>query len=100
MTAITVAYKNGVKMDTDYYYGFHVPFIEDSLTKWGLRRTEVRKIVGTPSGEAAPYQVITTLYFDNMPAFSDAMASKDGRAVLADIHKFYADMPDIMIGEV
>lgn len=100
MIAITLAYKNGVKMNADYYSGFHVPFIESSLTPWGLRATETRKIVGTPTGEPAPYQTITTLYFDNMPSYSDAMSSTNGRAVLADIHKFYEGMPEIMIGEV
>ena len=100
MIAITLAYKNGVKMNADYYSGFHVPFIETSLSQWGLRGTETRKIVGTPTGDPAPYQAITTLYFDNMPSYSDAMSSKNGRAVLADIHKFYDGMPEIMIGEV
>ena len=100
MVAITIAYKNGVPMNTDYYYGFHMPFVESSLTQYGLRATEVRKIVGTTTGDPAPYQAITTLYFDNMPAFSDAMASNNGRAVLADIRKFYDGMPEMMIGEV
>jgi uncharacterized protein (TIGR02118 family) len=100
MIAITHAYRSGVKMDTDYYAGFHVPFIENSLSKWGLRGTETRKIVGTPTGDPAPYQAITTLYFDNMPTYSTAMSSDNGRAVLNDIHKFYDGMPEIMIGEV
>jgi uncharacterized protein (TIGR02118 family) len=99
MIAITVAYKNGVKLNTDYYYGSHVPLVENALSKWGLRSTEVRKIVGTPSGDPAPYQIITTLYFDDLPAFSSAMSTDDGRKVLGDIKNFYEGMPDIMIGE-
>ncbi len=100
MTAITVAYRSDAKMNTDYYYSAHVPLVEERLTSRGLRATEVRKIVGTPTGAAAPYQIITTLYFENALAFNDAMATDDGRAVLADIHNFYDGMPDIMIGEI
>ena len=100
MIAITVAYPSGTKMNTDYYYGSHVPMVENTLTNYGLRSSEVRKIVGTPTGDPAPYQIITTLYFENMQAFSSAMASDAGRHVLADIKNFFEGMPEIMIGEV
>ncbi len=99
MTAITVAYKSDVKMNTDYYFGSHVPMVEDRLSSHGLRSAEVRKIVGTPTGAPAPYQIITTLYFDNVTDFTAAMGSDDGRAVLKDIANFYEGTPDIMIGE-
>jgi len=99
MIAITVCYKSGVKMDLDYYYGSHVPLVENSLSKWGLKATEVRKIVGTPNGNAPSYQVITTLYFDDLPAFSSAFASDEGRKVLSNIKNFYDGTPEIMIGE-
>jgi len=99
MIAITVCYKNGVKMNQDYYYGTHVPLVENRLTKWGLKATEVRKIVGTPNGDVPSYQVITTLYFDDLPTFSTAFATDDGRKVLSDIKNFYEGTPEIMIGE-
>jgi uncharacterized protein (TIGR02118 family) len=99
MIAITVGYKSTTKMNKDYYFGTHVPLIENALTKWGLKATEARNITGTPSGEPPPYQMITTLYFDDLPAFSTAMSTDDGRAVLADIKNFYDGMPDFMIGE-
>jgi uncharacterized protein (TIGR02118 family) len=99
MTAITVAYKSDVKMNADYYYNSHVPMVETLLVSQGLRSAEVRKIVGTPTGVPAPYQIITTLYFDNVIDFTNAMSSNDGRAVQADIRNFYEGTPDIMIGE-
>lgn len=99
MIAITVGYKSTILMNSNYYLSSHVPMIENTLTEHGLISTEVRKIVGTPSGEAAPYQFITTLYFENMPTFSSAFASNAGRALLADNSNFYEGIPDIMIGE-
>lgn len=100
MIAITVAYPAGNKMNTDYYYGSHVQMVENTLTEYGLKASEVRKIVGTPTGDPAPYQIITTLYFESMQAYSSAMASDAGRHVLSDIKNFFEGMPDIMIGEV
>lgn len=98
MIAITVGYKSGTPLNSNYYFSSHVPMMENTLTEHGLISTEVRTIVGTPSGAKAPYQIITTLYFENMPTFSSAFASDAGRALLADISNFYEGLPDIMIG--
>ena len=99
MIAITVGYRSGVTMNADYFVSFHIPMIENTLTEHGLLRTEVRKIVGTPTGEPAPYQYITSLYFENMSTFSSAFASDQGRAIVSDNSNFYDGLPEIMIGE-
>ena len=99
MIVLTVCYESGTPLDLDYYHRVHVPLIE-TLAPLGLRRSEVRKILGTPMGNTAPYQLIASLYFDNAAALASAMGSPEGRALAADVGSFYKGEPDFMIGEV
>jgi len=71
-----------------------------ALGPHGVQKAEVRKILGTPAGTPAPYQVIATLYFSDAATLQSAIESADGQAVVADIPNFYGAMPDIMIGEI
>lgn len=97
MTVLTVCYESGSDLDLDYYNGTHMPLVHKLD---GLRRAEVRKILGTPMGNAAPYQLIASLYFDSPAALAAAMGSQQGRALAADVGNFYEGEPDFMIGEV
>jgi uncharacterized protein (TIGR02118 family) len=100
MIVLTVCYKSGIDFDTDYYFAKHMPLTAEKLGPPGLRNAEVRKIVGTPTGTPAPYQVITTLYFNDAASLQNAFESAEGQAVVADILNFYHGTPDLMIGEV
>jgi len=100
MIALTVCYKSEVKFNTDYYHAKHLPLTAEKLGPHGVQKAEVRKILGTPAGTPAPYQVIATLYFSDAATLQSAIESADGQAVVADIPNFYGAMPDIMIGEI
>ena len=99
MIVLTVCYESGIALDDAYYYGTHMPMVE-KLRPHGLRSSEARKILGTPMGNAAPYQLITSLYFDDAAALATAMGSEVGRKLAADVPNFYQGEPDFMIGEV
>jgi uncharacterized protein (TIGR02118 family) len=99
MIVLTVCYESGTDLDLDYYYGTHMPLVR-KLDSQGLRRAEARKILGTPMGNTAPYQLIASLYFDNAAALGAAMGSAQGRALAADVGNFFKGEPDFMIGEV
>lgn len=100
MVVLTVCYKSGIPFDNDYYVAKHLPLAAEKLRPLGLKREEVRKVVGTPFGTPPPYQIITTLYFDDAAALQHALESADGRAVAADVANFYSETPDFMIAEI
>lgn len=101
MFVLTVCYKTGANFDTEYYLTKHLPLATEKLGSLGMQRVEVRKILGTPTGTPAPYQLIATLYFSDADSLQSALGSSDGQAVVADIQNFYGGgMPDLMIGEV
>jgi uncharacterized protein (TIGR02118 family) len=97
MIVLTVCYEAGTPLDTEYYYGTHMPLVKKLN---GLRRAEARKILGTPMNNPARYQLIASLYFDDAAALGAAMGSPDGQALAADVGNFYKGEPDFMIGEV
>jgi uncharacterized protein (TIGR02118 family) len=100
MTVLTVCYKPDIALDADYYNSKHLPLVAKEIGPLGLRKVEVRKIVGTLTGTPPPYQLIATLYFDDADSLQSAFQSAGGQAVVADIAKFYDGMPDVMIGEI
>jgi uncharacterized protein (TIGR02118 family) len=97
MIVLTVCYETGTPLDVEYYHATHMPLVKKLD---GLRRAEARKILGTPMGNPAPYQLIASLYFDDAAALAAAMGSPQGRALAADVGNFYKGEPDFMIGEV
>ena len=67
-----------------YYAQVHTPLVKKMP---GLRRLEVTRLTGAPSGASDLYQ-IAELYFDNAAAREAALASNEGKAVEADVPKF------------
>lgn len=100
MIAVTVCYQSNVAMKEDYYLATHMPMVANHLSPLGLRRTEVRKVAATASGAPSPYQVITSLYFDNLEAFQAATRTPAFKQVVDDIPNFYEGQPDILISQV
>jgi uncharacterized protein (TIGR02118 family) len=100
MTVVTVCYPTGVNFDAAYYASTHMPLVREGFGKHGLRKDEVRTLKGTPTGAPPKYQVIASLYFDDMSAVGAAFASSEGRAIVKDIPNFFGGEADVMIGEV
>ena len=67
-----------------YYAQVHTPLVKKMP---GLRRLEVTRLTGAPSGASDLY-LIAELYFDNVAAREAALTSNEGRAAEADLPKF------------
>jgi uncharacterized protein (TIGR02118 family) len=100
MVAITVCYKSDRALDFAYYEGTHVPLVMDNLTPIGMRSAEIRKVLASGSSATPPYQLITSLYFEDAQTFERVSGDERWKAVVADIANFYPDTPDVMVTEV
>src|SRR6266849_5176303 len=67
-----------------YYAQVHTPLAKKIP---GLRRFEVTRVTGAPSGASDLY-LIAELYFDNAAAREAALTSNEGKAAEADLPKF------------
>ena len=67
-----------------YYAQVHTPIVKKIP---GLRRLEVTRLTGAPSGASDLY-LIAELYFDNAAAREAALTSNEGKAAEADLPKF------------
>ncbi|MGD1065480.1 MAG: EthD family reductase [Vulcanimicrobiaceae bacterium] len=100
MIVVTVCYPIGVDFDAEYYASKHMPLVREGFGKHGLRKDEVRTLKATPTGAPPRFQVMTSLYFDDMGALGAAFASPEGRTVAKDVKNFYPGEPEVMIGEI
>lgn len=100
MIALTACYPAGTPLDRDYYFAKHLPLVDAQLKPVGLRRSEIRTVAATADGSPPPYQLIASLYFDDLAAVQAGLASENGQAVVADIANFFGGAPVIMLAEV
>jgi uncharacterized protein (TIGR02118 family) len=77
-----------------YYAQVHTPLVKKMP---GLRRLEVTRLTGAPSGASDLYQ-IAELYFDNAAAREAALASNEGKAAEADLPKFAEGIVSVYFG--
>ena len=77
-----------------YYAQVHIPLAK---TIPGLRRLEVTRVTGAPSGASDLY-LIAELYFDNAAAREAALASNEGKATEADVPKFAEGIVSVYFG--
>jgi len=77
-----------------YYAQVHTPLVKKIP---GLRRFEVTRITGAPSGASDLY-LIAELYFDNAAAREAALASNEGKATEADVPKFAEGIVSVYFG--
>ena len=77
-----------------YYAQVHTPLVKRMP---GLRRLEVTRLTGTPSGASDLYQ-IAELYFDNAAAREAALASNEAKATEADLSKFAEGIVSVYFG--
>jgi uncharacterized protein (TIGR02118 family) len=86
MTKLIVVYRtprDPAEFDR-YYAQVHTPLAKKIP---GLRRFEVTRVTGAPSGASDLY-LIAELYFDNAAAREAALTSNEGKAAEADLPKF------------
>lgn len=98
MVTMTVMYKQGINLE--YYLNRHLGENEGALKALGVRLGEVRRLQADVQGNLPAYEVIATLYFDNMEAFQTAMQSPLAAKLMEDIPNFYSGAPDMLVGEV
>ena len=77
-----------------YYAQVHIPLAK---TIPGLRRLEVTRVTGAPSGASDLY-LIAELYFDNAAAREAALASNEAKATEADLSKFAEGIVSVYFG--
>jgi uncharacterized protein (TIGR02118 family) len=77
-----------------YYAQVHTPLVKKIP---GLRRLEVTRLTGVPSGASDLY-LIAELYFDNAAAREAALASNEGKAAEADLPKFAEGIVNVYFG--
>jgi uncharacterized protein (TIGR02118 family) len=77
-----------------YYAQVHTPLVKKMP---GLRRLEVTRLTGAPSGASDLY-LIAELYFDNAAAREAALASNEGKATEADLPKFAEGIVSVYFG--
>ena len=77
-----------------YYAQVHTPLAKKIP---GLRRLEVTRVTGAPSGASDLY-LIAELYFDNAAAREAALASNEAKATEADLSKFAEGIVSVYFG--
>ena len=77
-----------------YYAQVHTPLVKKMP---GLRRLEVTRLTGAPSGASDLY-LIAELYFDNAAAREAALTSNEGKATEADLPKFAEGIVSVYFG--
>ena len=77
-----------------YYAQVHIPLAKKIP---GLRRLEVTRLTGAPSGANDLY-LIAELYFDNAAAREAALTSNEGKAAEADLPKFAEGIVSVYFG--
>jgi uncharacterized protein (TIGR02118 family) len=96
MTKLIVVYRiprDPAEFDR-YYSQVHTPLVKKIP---GLRRFEVTRVTGAPSGASDLY-LIAELYFDNAAAREAALTSNEGKAAEADVPKFAEGIVSVYFG--
>lgn len=99
MAKLVIVYHHPDDPDTfeDYYANQHLPFAGEHMS--GVQDAENLKVAGTPDGTPAPYYRISQLTYASMDDLRTAIASADGRAVLADLDNFATGGSTVLLTE-
>ncbi|NBJ68100.1 MULTISPECIES: EthD family reductase [Clostridia] len=79
----------------EHYQNVHTPITKKIP---GLRKMEVTKIVGSPTGESK-YYLLCEMYYDDHESLKVAMKTKEAKASGKDLMSFAGDLVTMMIGE-
>ena len=79
-----------------YYRETHIPIAQKIPD---VQKFEAGKVLGTPSGDKAPYYYQAELWFTSMEQLQASFASEGGRAATDDLPKFATGGVTIFIAE-
>ncbi|GIO23629.1 EthD family reductase [Oceanobacillus sp. J11TS1] len=79
----------------EHYFNVHSPITAKIP---GLRKMEVTKIVGSPTGESKFY-LLCEMYYDDHESLKQAMKTDESKASGKDLMSFAGDIVTMMIGE-
>ncbi|KAL1631728.1 hypothetical protein SLS56_004402 [Neofusicoccum ribis] len=99
--AVTVLYPNvsDATFNLEYYLSTHMPLVEKEFGPHGLKGWKVARILGTATGEAAPYSIQCTLEYNAKEEFEASVKNAAG-PVLGDVSNFSNKEPVFLVGEV
>lgn len=81
----------------DYYAHRHLPYAREHMP--GVRDAENLKIVDGHEGIAPPYYRLSQLTYDSVDDLRAAIASDEGRSVIADLANFATGGATVMIAD-
>lgn len=79
-----------------YYLNTHMPIAQRIPN---IRRFEAGKVLGTPTGEAAPYYWQAEFWFENLDQLRASRASEQGRATTDDLANFATGGVTVFVAE-
>ncbi|MBU8906447.1 EthD family reductase [Desertibacillus haloalkaliphilus] len=79
----------------EHYFNTHAPITAKIP---GLRKMEVTKIVGSPTGKS-DYHLLCEMYYDSHEALKEAMKTEEAKASGKDLMGFAGELVTMMIGE-
>jgi uncharacterized protein (TIGR02118 family) len=98
MVRLTVLYNKPDDPDAflKHYESTHAPLVDkiSNLSRWTWG-----KVLGTPTGDEAPYFLTAELWFEDMDAFGTAMGSPEGQAAANDMANFATGGATTLIAE-
>ncbi len=91
-----------LKFDMDYYLSGHMPMIEKAWSPFGMRSWTINQFPNPDpfTGQAPPYSVQTTIYWDKVDDFKAAMNGPMKDETAKDVSVFSNIWPQIWVGEI
>jgi uncharacterized protein (TIGR02118 family) len=81
-----------------YYFSKHMPMV---YAVKEIKKVEVARPTASPTGAAAPYHIITELWFDSPEALEKVSMTAEWKAIVDDVPKFTEpNSVTILISEV
>ena len=101
MIRVTVSYPagEGAAFDHTYYHAQHRALLMERLASFGLQRVEMDRCLADGAGGPPPIVAAAHLVFTSLEGFQSGMAAH-GRDIMADVARYTALRPDIVISEV
>jgi uncharacterized protein (TIGR02118 family) len=98
MVKLVAIYKKPENIESfdRHYHEIHAPLARKMP---GLRKLEVNKVYGSPTGES-PIYLIAEMYFDNKQALQEALTSPEGKAAGKDLMGFAGKVVSMHFAEV
>ena len=100
MNVLRTLYPHGFAFDYDYYFGRHLPLAERLMAEFRVSTVELMRILQTEAGATAPFELVSTVYFESESELQRARRSEQWHQLVADIPNYYRGTPLVLIGEV